>query len=245
MGNKQTLEQKLREYYKEQERKEIENKKNEIRLTKERLALVNEAKALEKRIGKMGPDEYEKFIDSAIRKLSLKKVQIVDVEDKAERVEQSKKPRTKLTDAQVNAIVLSHVIAFGCLGAGYGVTSGLLLEDAEVQSAILWGASGIGTGVFTSFAHFVAKDENSLVNTLKALKIKMLNKKQRKLEKEVQQETNVIEELGKQNGCVCKYSVDAKIASDRILMGVEEAIEKVYLAEVAEKETTKTEEEME
>lgn len=227
---------------KTEEKKQAKAKQNSI---DEQEKVLIAAKLLSEKINKMSDDEYEKFINSIIYKLTIKKAKIADLDKAKEETEKSKKTKTELSEKQMNIIILGHVFAMGAIGTTIGVLSNLLLTDYEVHSAVLWGCGGAGLGIFTSYFHSIAADQHRLTNTLKNLKIKMLEKKQARIEKKVEHANDVLEELRTYGADGFKYLPESVVFADRVFNGVEEVQDKVYSKMYINKKEHPEEEEIE
>lgn len=220
-------EKELKKQYKREDQEKLTRQKEADANYKELRQVLKEAKALSNKIENMSPTDYDKFIDTAIRRLSLKEARIADYNDKAINSETSKTDKIGLSEKQVNVIILSHVIVLGGAGLVVGAVTDFF-PGYDVHRTILSGCVGAGSGIFTAYFHTLIKDKHLLANALKEFKRKTLNKKAQKIAGALEHENKVLEELATMNNNSCKYNVDAKIASDRILNGVAETKEKLY-----------------
>lgn len=148
-----------------------------------------EATLLAEKIDKMSPQQYSKFIDEAIERLTLRTARKVDTNNKLVGIKASISNKA-MTEKQMSTLILSHCITLGIIGTFLGAT-----VDHPIplpHSMVLGGTAGMGSGLVTSFLHFILADENTLINFLKTSKIKMLERKAKKLNVKIEHEVAVL-----------------------------------------------------
>ena len=215
----------VKAYYKELREVERLKKKEEQKVEREHKSILLEAKALANKLEKMNVTEYDKFINSVIEDVLVREAEIKDLKEKSTKITSSIS-RGKLTDRQVNVIVLAHCLSLAMAGtiiAGWGFAPNM--EDQEVLVTLLGTSIGGMSGLFTSFFHYLAKDENSLSNFFKECKTKVINKKINRKQKSLDKDMSVLKEfdepLSENYVYECKYNMDAHNAHKEITDGLE------------------------
>lgn len=226
MNHEQTLKERFKQEEKEQKlalkqsKKEAATKLKEAKEKQEyEEHFETQTMLLAKKIDKMSNEEYNSFINATIKDILLHEARAQDAHEQAKEIKNSIRCGYYLDEDQISKIVLSHCFVLGVAGS----IVGLICAPNEMENFatfITGFCAGGSIGILTAFTHYVCKDKNTLVNALKRMRIKMLEKKAAKLDKENSYNRTQLEELKEDKNCYSATGYASK-ASSAILEGVE------------------------
>ncbi len=145
------------------------------------------SKELAEKISKMTPQEFEIFMSREIQKVKEMENQILENHKKIQKIKDIPTKR-ELTEIGETLVCVASTMSCMLIGGAMG----MLFGEPEVGSGDIGVFAGLGGGIVAMFANIHAYEKKPVSNYLNKLKIKILEKKNKKLSLDIKEKQYLI-----------------------------------------------------